>query len=296
MTIQQLTIFLAVCEEMNYTRAAARTYMSRQAVRQNIAELERELNGPLFENYRNHLILTAKGVLLRRKAMPVVESFKDLEQAMAADMRREEPIRLGISNSLFPDYLPELPDCFSSFTASYPNLQVKQLPLNNDDAVAALLEGELDACLIMDLDVCRPGLERTVLTKHPSGIYMKNSISLFARDAISPSDLSGRRVMLPGKGKEFSPLLEAAPEADFIVVPNFYQVMYYIMDHGGLALNRVNPDDDPVPFAARTVPLTNMPPLCSSFLVRQGGLTPPLHLLKDWLHIRLQNQQGVRNT
>ena len=60
-------------------------------------------------------IVYAVRKLKERKAMPVVESFKDLEQAMAADMRREEPIRLGISNSLFPDYLPELPDYFSSF-------------------------------------------------------------------------------------------------------------------------------------------------------------------------------------
>ena len=288
MTIQQLTIFLAVCEEMNYTRAAARTYMSRQAVRQNIAELERELNGPLFENYRNHLILTAKGVLLRRKALPVVESFMDLEQAMASDMRQDGPIRLGISNSLFPDYLPGLADHLSSFTVSYPNLQVKQIPLNNDDAVAALLEEEIDACLVMDLGTYRPGLERTLLTKHPSGIYMKNSIPLFYRDSVMPSDLSGRRVLLPGVGSEFRPLLEAAPEADFIVVPNFYQVLYYIMDHGGLALNRINPGDDSNPSVARTVPLADIPPLCSSFLVRQDGLTPPLTLLRDWLHLRLQ--------
>ena len=288
MTIQQLTIFLAVCEEMNYTRAAARVYMSRQAVRQNIAELERELNGLLFENYRNHLILTAKGVLLRRKALPVVESFMDLEQAMAADTRLEHPIRLGISNSLFPDYLPGLSGHLASFTASYPNLLVKQIPLNNDDAVAALLEGELDACLIMDLGTCRPGLERTLLTKHPSGIYMKNSIPLFFKSSIEPSDLSGRRVLLPGMGDEFRPLLNAASEADFTVVPNFYQVLYYIMDHGGLALNRIHPGDDSNPAVARTVPLQGMPPLCSSFLVRQGGLTPPMLLLRDWLHLRLQ--------
>ena len=71
MTIQQLTVFLAVCEEMNYTRAAAKVFMSRQAVRQNIAELEKEFDGFLFENRANRLTLTAKGVLLQRKALPM---------------------------------------------------------------------------------------------------------------------------------------------------------------------------------------------------------------------------------
>ena len=82
MTIQQLTIFLAVCQELNYTRAAGKVYMSRQAVRQNIAELERELNGPLFENRQNHLFLTPKGRLLREGAQKAVEAFHSLQQTM----------------------------------------------------------------------------------------------------------------------------------------------------------------------------------------------------------------------
>ena len=42
MTLQQLMVFLSVCEELNYSRAASHVYMTRQAVRQNIAELEKK--------------------------------------------------------------------------------------------------------------------------------------------------------------------------------------------------------------------------------------------------------------
>ena len=85
MTIQQLSVFLAVCDEMNYTRAAARSYMSRQAVRQNIAELEKELGGPLFENCRNRLRLTSKAELLRSKgALYVVKGEARVEGELCA--------------------------------------------------------------------------------------------------------------------------------------------------------------------------------------------------------------------
>ncbi|MCR5088305.1 MAG: LysR family transcriptional regulator [Oscillospiraceae bacterium] len=288
MTIQQLTVFLAVCEDMNYTRAAARTYMSRQAVRQNISELERELNGPLFNNYRNHLILTAKGVLLRGKAEPVVESFRELEKAMAADARSEAPLRLGISNSLIPDYLPRLSEHLASFAESYPNLPVQQQTLDNDEAADALLAGRLDACLLMDLNTHRPGLERTVLTEHVCGIFMKKTVPLFQKHSLSPSDLSGCHVFLPGFGEEFFPLFRAAPEADYSVMPHYYQVLFYIMEQNGLALNRYSPAEDANPAVARCIPLSNMPPLCSSFLVREGELTTPLLLLRDWLRHGLQ--------
>ena len=48
MDIRQLHYFLVLCEEMNYTRAAQRLFLSRQALRQSITALEAELCGPLF--------------------------------------------------------------------------------------------------------------------------------------------------------------------------------------------------------------------------------------------------------
>lgn len=63
--------------------------MSRQAVRQNIAELEKELNGSLFENRNNRLFLTGKGTLLKELAVPVMESYRKLQDAMIADVRLE---------------------------------------------------------------------------------------------------------------------------------------------------------------------------------------------------------------
>lgn len=40
MTIQQLRYFLALCQDLNYTRTAGRLYLSRQALRLSIAALE----------------------------------------------------------------------------------------------------------------------------------------------------------------------------------------------------------------------------------------------------------------
>ena len=40
MDIRQLHYFLVLCEEMNYTRAAQRLFLSRQALRQCITALE----------------------------------------------------------------------------------------------------------------------------------------------------------------------------------------------------------------------------------------------------------------
>ena len=62
MDIRQLHYFLTLCEEMNYTRAAQRLFLSRQALRQSISALEAEMCGPLFISAHHKLALTDRGM------------------------------------------------------------------------------------------------------------------------------------------------------------------------------------------------------------------------------------------
>ncbi len=294
MTIQQLSVFLAVCRTMNYTRAASEVYMSRQAVRQNITELEKELYGALFENSRNHLQLTAKGRLLRDRAVPLVDEFYALQHTMNADIRLDRPIRLGVSVALVPDYLPSLKAHLQRFQDSYPGLPIEEHDMKNDEVVPALLSGVLDACLVMDLCGQHDGTVRTALTRHQPGVLLRNTHPLFCRDSVNLSDLSPWTMFVPGLGKEFSPLFDAAAVInggpDFEVLPSFYQVLFHVMDKNGLALNRMISGEDSNPSKVRTIPLRGLPPICSSFLLREGDSAIPLQLLRDWLTIRLDEE------
>ena len=106
MDIRQLHYFLVLCEEMNYTRAAQRLFLSRQALRQSITALEAELCGPLFVSAHHKLSLTERGLSLQRHAAPVVEQFQQMQAALHAEIQSAQPVRIGISVSLVPDYLP----------------------------------------------------------------------------------------------------------------------------------------------------------------------------------------------
>ena len=157
MTIQQLRYFLALCQDLNYTRTAGRMYLSRQALRLSIAALENELCGPLFINVRNHLALTEKGQRFRAQAAPVVEQF-DRMCAQAYQDIRSPALRLGISVALVPSYLPMLGDVLEQFRQQYPGIPLETTLLSNDAVCAQLQNGTLDAGLVMDLAAARPGL------------------------------------------------------------------------------------------------------------------------------------------
>lgn len=157
MTIQQLRYFLALCQDLNYTRTAGRLYLSRQALRLSIAALENELCGPLFINVRNHLALTEKGQRFRAQAAPVVEQF-DRMCAQAYQDIRSPALRLGISVALVPNYLPMLGDVLEQFRQQYPGIPLETTLLSNDAVCAQLQSGTLDAGLVMDLGGCAAGL------------------------------------------------------------------------------------------------------------------------------------------
>ena len=86
------------------------------------------------------------------------------------------------------------------------------------------------------------------------------------------------------------PLLDAigTAGAEAIVMPSFYQVLFHILDHGGMALNRFDPGGSIPHSRTRNIPLQGLPPLCSSFVVRQGQMNSPILLLRDWLQGRLR--------
>ena len=158
MDIRQLHYFLTLCEEMNYTRAAQRLFLSRQALRQSISALEAEMCGPLFISAHHKLALTDRGMSLQRHAAPVVEQFQQMQAALRAEIQSAQPVRIGISVALVPDYLPGLETQLDKFRQQYPHVEMRFRLLDNDAVADGVEQGELDAGLVIDLGCAAPVL------------------------------------------------------------------------------------------------------------------------------------------
>src|SRR5262249_46454253 len=70
MQMHQIRYFLALCEELNFTRAARRSGVSQPSLTNAIGALERELGGALFQR-RPSIALTALG----RTMQPYLEQI-----------------------------------------------------------------------------------------------------------------------------------------------------------------------------------------------------------------------------
>jgi DNA-binding transcriptional LysR family regulator len=81
MDLRRLSLFLAVAENGNFTRAAEATYISQPAVSLAVKELERELGAELFYRLGRHVTLTAAGKAL---VEPARQALRDVQVGTAA--------------------------------------------------------------------------------------------------------------------------------------------------------------------------------------------------------------------
>lgn len=212
MDIRQLHYFLVLCEEMNYTRASQRLFLSRQALRQSITALEAELCGPLFVSAHHKLSLTERGLSLQRHAAPVVEQFQQMQAALHAEIQSAQPVRIGISVSLVPDYLPGLETQLDKFRQQYPHIEMRFRLLENDAVADGVEQGELDAGLVMDLGTAAPVLARTTLRADPACLLVPRGHPFWEKERVPLSALRGQRVLLPSLRQDlFSPCGMPAP-------------------------------------------------------------------------------------
>ena len=288
MDIRQLHYFLVLCDEMNYSRAAQRLFLSRQALRQSISALEAELCGPLFLSAHHKLTLTDRGMSLQRHAAPVVEQFQQMQASLRAEIQSAQPVRIGISVSLVPDYLPGLETQLDKFRQQYPHVEMRFRMMDNDAVADDVEQGELDAGLVIDLGCAAPVLARTTLRTDPACLLVPRGHAFWDKESIPLTELRGQRVLLPSLRQDlFSPLWSACARAGFApnaeIGPSFYQAYYLVQEQLCTCLTRYEPGARRELDRVRDVLLEDLPPLCVSLVQRRDHSSAYIDLLRGYL-------------
>jgi DNA-binding transcriptional LysR family regulator len=89
-----LRAFLAVAEELHFTRAAARLYVAQQALSRDVRRLERELGAELFVRTTRQVTLTADGVRL----VPYARQVLAAQDELLAAFRQARPLLVDLNS------------------------------------------------------------------------------------------------------------------------------------------------------------------------------------------------------
>jgi DNA-binding transcriptional LysR family regulator len=142
MELRQLEAFVAVAEERNFTRAAARLHVAQSGLSATIRTLERDVHAPLFLRTTRQVALTPAGLALLGDARRTLTSARAAMEAVAAvEGLRRGTLTLGImqSSSLF-----DLPNILNRYREAYPGVELRLTQVASADAVRLLREHDLD--------------------------------------------------------------------------------------------------------------------------------------------------------
>ncbi|TWF53046.1 LysR family transcriptional regulator [Neorhizobium alkalisoli] len=152
MELRHIRYFLAVADEGNFTRAAAKLGIGQPPLSQQIRDLETEIGTALFHRVPHGAELTAAGEAFLPQAKA---SLAAAESARLAAQRaaRGETGRLALGFTASATFNSMVTEAIRHFRRRWPDVALSLTEMNSDGLMGKLTRGEIDVAFI------RPGLE-----------------------------------------------------------------------------------------------------------------------------------------
>jgi len=142
-----LRYFLAVAEELHFTRAAARLGIQQPPLSQQIRQLEDELGARLFRRLTRGVELTEPGALLRQEARRILEQVERTKAAVQGLARGNSGhIRVGFSNASY--FNPVVSQVICDFRERFPDVVLTPFQSVTAELVRALHEARVDVAFL----------------------------------------------------------------------------------------------------------------------------------------------------
>jgi LysR family hydrogen peroxide-inducible transcriptional activator len=194
MEMHQIRYFLAVSEELNFTRAAERCNVAQPSLTRAIKLLEEELGGPLFHRERANTHLSELGRTVRPYLEEVSSKAQEAKrQALDFGKLRKTNLKLGVMCTIQPD---QLLDLVGGLQTRHPGIELEIIDASATELESRLLDGILEVAIY-----CTPSqdgderLHAMPLFREQFMIVVSPVHPLASREAIRPRDLTGDRYL-----------------------------------------------------------------------------------------------------
>lgn len=190
MELRQLDHFIAVAEELSFTRAAQRVHVVQSALSASVAKLERELGVDLFDRTRQRIVLTPAGERFRTHAYDVLNAARTATESVGGFRGRlSGTVHFGSLISFGP---MDVARALGDFHRDHPFVRLR-LRLSQSGAssyLAALIDGSLDLALVSMPERFPPQLHIQLLFEEPMVFVCRDGHPLALRPRVDIADLA----------------------------------------------------------------------------------------------------------
>jgi DNA-binding transcriptional LysR family regulator len=194
MEVRHLRVFVAVAEELSFTRAADRIDTAQSAVSASIRTLERELETDLFERSTHSVALTPAGEALLPAARGVLDQVEAAHDAVAS-------VRGGLRGRIVLGSMQgqavrglDVPDLLRKFATDHPDVDVAVRHVGGSVPMAdEVRAGRLDLAFLSLPEGRHPGLRLLTLSREPIVLACAPTHRLAGRKRVDLEQLADER-------------------------------------------------------------------------------------------------------
>ncbi len=197
MELRHIHYFIAVAEELHFSRAAQRLHISQPPLSQQIQSLEDELKVKLFERTKRQVHLTEAGKVFLERSYQVLAQ---LEQAIAVTQQigRGEvgQLAIGFVDSAMYTLLPEI---LRVFREQSPAVELRLHELTTQEQIQALHHKQVDIGIVRSA-ISEPGLSVEYLLPESLVLALPENHPFSAQTQVSLSTLADEFfILFPAK-------------------------------------------------------------------------------------------------
>ncbi|MHA6782983.1 LysR substrate-binding domain-containing protein [Pseudonocardia saturnea] len=227
MRFRRLLYFVAVADELSFTRAAERLHMAQPPLSQQIALLEKELGATLFDRSRRAVRLTAAGAALLPEARRLLADLDDTARLVRRVAR-------GSVGRLAVGFVPSaingaLSDLLRDFRTGHPDVELTLRERAPDALLRAVHDRSLDLAVLY-LPVDEPDLAQRWLASEELLLALPDHHPAAGATRVALADVADEPFVLPEQHDV--PGLHAAVRAAFAdagVTPHIAQRGVWLM-------------------------------------------------------------------
>lgn len=194
MELRHLRYFVAVAEELNFSRAAERLLVAQPALSTQIAQLEAELGLLLLERNRRTVRLTTAGSAFLEDARALLAGARAAGER-AQRVARGEVGQLSIAFFSAPTMI-FLPELVRQFRAKFPDVTLRLLELTPERQLAALATGEIELGFTRSLPPGYPQVKSEILFEEQLLVVLPEGHRWAGRAHLKLEELSGEEFVL----------------------------------------------------------------------------------------------------
>ena len=190
MELRQIKYFVALSDELSFTRAAKKLHVSQPPLSFQIASLEAELGVRLFDRTSRSVQLSEAGKAFLPHAQAVMarldEAVRHVQRVSAG---LEGRVHVGLAGSHFFGPFPKF---IAQFRSLRPTMEVALQEMTPNEQLGALKDGRLDLCVsrnAMDAVNKDPLIQAALLWYDPVVVALPLGHRLGARKTLSLPDL-----------------------------------------------------------------------------------------------------------